>query len=95
MLDRGARIMHVILTAVALVGAVQVIFMIGVEVNRALQAGPAVRQLELDVAELEREVARLQAVIANGGNDEYREQLARRQGFIGPDETRVFIIGIP
>lgn len=87
--------MHVILTVIALVGAVHVIFMIGVEVNRALQAGPAVKQLEQDVAELEREVARLQAVIDNGDNADYREQLARRQGFIQPDETRVFIIGIP
>jgi cell division protein FtsB len=95
MLDRGARTMQVILTVIAVVGTVQVLFMIGVELNRAAQAAPAIRQLELDVAGLQREADRLQAVIDNGDTDSYREQLARRQGFIYPDETRVFIIGHP
>jgi hypothetical protein len=95
MLDRGARTMQVILTVIAVVGTVQVLFMLGVEVNRAVQAAPAIRQLELDVAALQREAARLQAVIDNGDTDVYREQLARRQGFIYPEETRVFIIGHP
>lgn len=95
MLDRGARTVQVILTAIAVIGTIQVLFMIGVEVNRALQTTPAVRQLEQDISELRREADRLQAIIDNGDTPQYREQLARRQGFIYPDETRVFIIGYP
>jgi hypothetical protein len=95
MLDRGARTMQVILTVIAVIGTIQVLFMIGVEINRALQTAPAVRQLELDISELQREADRLQAIIDFGDTEQYREQLARRQGFIHPDETRVFIIGYP
>lgn len=95
MLDRGARITQNILTIIAIIGTVQVLFMIGVEVNRALQTAPAVRQLQLDISQLQREAERLQAIIDNGDTVQYREQLARRQGFIYPDETRVFIIGYP
>lgn len=94
-LDRGARLMRMILITLALLGTIQVSFMIVVELRRGYVARAAIEQLELDVAELEAEAARLTAILEHGNDDAYREQLARRQGFIMPDESRVVIIGIP
>src|SRR5690625_2166024 len=94
-LDRGARPMRMIIIVLALVGTVQVCFMIVVELRRGYVAREAIERLEADVAELEAESARLSAVLEHGDDDAYREQLARRQGFIRPDETRVVIIGVP
>lgn len=87
--------MRMIIITLALLGTVQVCFMMVVEVRRGLVARAAIEQLQQDVAELEAEAARLTAIIEHGDDDAYREQLARRQGFIMPDETRVVIIGIP
>ncbi len=87
--------MRAILIVLAIVGTLQVCFMIIMELRQGWAARQAIEQLELDVAELEAEAARLNAIIEHGDNDGYREQLARRQGFIMPDETRVVIIGIP
>lgn len=94
-MDRGARMMRGILIALSIVGTLQVCFMIVRELRNGFVAREAISQLEQDVAALEAEAARLRAVIEFGDNDAYREQLARRQGFIMPDETRVVIIGIP
>ena len=94
-LDRGARMMRRILILLGVVGSLQVAFMLVVELRRGFEARQAIELLEQDVAELEAEAARLSAIIEHGDSDLYREQLARRQGFIMPDETRVIIIGIP
>ncbi len=87
--------MRRILILLGVVGTLQVAFMLVVELRRGYEARRAIAGLEQDVAELEAEAARLNAIIENGDSDHYREQLARRQGFIMPDETRVVIIGIP
>jgi len=94
-LERGGRMMRGIIIILAVVGTIQACFMLIVELRRGWQAREAITQLELDVAELEAEKERLEAVIVNGDSDSYRLQLARRQGFMMPDETRVLIIGIP
>lgn len=87
--------MRGILILLAIIGTLQAGFMIVVELRRGFEARQAIAVLEQDIAELEAEAARLNAIIENGDNDIYREQLARRQGFMRPDETRVVIIGIP
>lgn len=94
-LNRGARMMRGVLILLATIGTLQVAFMLVVELRRGHEARQAIAVLEQDIAELEAEAAHLNAIIENGDNDAYREQLARRQGFIMPDETRVIIIGIP
>lgn len=87
--------MRGILILLATVGTLQAAFMLVVELRRGHEARQAIAVLEQDIEELEAEAARLNAVIENGDNDIYREQLARRQGFMMPDETRIVIIGIP
>lgn|SRR5690554_5056755 len=94
-LDRGARMMRSILIILAVIGTLHVCFMIVWELRQGWAARQDIARLEQEVAELEAESARLNAIIEHGDNDAYREQLARRQGFIAPDETRVVIIGIP
>jgi len=87
--------MRGIIITLALIGVIQVCFMLLVELRRGWEARAAISQLQEDVAELEAERARLAAIIENGDSDGYRMQLARRQGFMMPDETRVLIIGVP
>lgn len=87
--------MKMVIIFLAVLGCIQVTFMLVVEVRRTLNANTAIERLESEVGELEAEAARLNAVIEHGDNDAYREQLARRQGFMLPDETRVVIIGVP
>ena len=43
--------------------------------------------LESDVAVLDADIAGLEAVIAHAGDLRYREQLARKQGYVYPHET--------
>ena len=87
--------MRGILILLAPVGTLPAAFMIVVELRRGHEARQAIELLEQDIAGLEAAAARLNAIIENGDNDIYREQLARRQGFMMPDETRIVIIGIP
>ncbi|HLR45641.1 MAG TPA: septum formation initiator family protein [Deinococcales bacterium] len=94
-LERSGRMMRGIIITLALIGVIQVCFMLLVELRRGWEARAAISQLQEDVAELEAERARLAAIIENGDSDGYRMQLARRQGFMMPDETRVLIIGVP
>lgn len=87
--------MRSIIVFLALLGSLHVAAMIVIEVGRARAAHEATLRLEVEVADLEREASRLRAVIEHGNNDAYREQLARRQGFMMPHETRIVIITIP
>ncbi len=84
-----------IITFLAVLGCIHVTFMLAVEFRRMRSADAAIERLEVEVGDLEAEAARLEAVITHGDDDRYREQLARRQGFMLPDETRVVIIGVP
>ncbi len=94
-LDRNARLLRGFVIVLAVVGILQLLFMTVVEVRRGLESRSEIARLSGEVAELEAEAARLQAVIDHGDNDAYREQLARRQGFIRPGETRVFLVRFP
>lgn len=87
--------MRSILILLAIVGIIQVCFMLLVELRRGWQARDAISRLQVDVSELEAERDRLSSIIENGDSDAYRLQLARRQGFMMPDETKVIIIDVP
>jgi hypothetical protein len=83
---RGARWLLLLIVSF---GSVHVLFMLGVEGLRFARAETAITRLEREVAELEREAAGLGAIIEHGDDERYREQLARRQGYMYPDEVRV------
>lgn len=81
-----------LLGVLAGVGCVQVLFTLGVELDRTVQHHDAIAQLRDDVRALEREAAGLQATLEHAEEDAFREQLARGQGFMWPDETRLIVI---
>lgn len=77
------------LVVVALLGSIQVIVMLGVEAHRAVEGQRAIARLQIDIRALEFEAAGLAAIVEHADDPVYREQLARRRGFIYPDEVRV------
>lgn len=89
---RAARRGLVLLGALAALGCLQVVFMIGVELDRSLRHGSAITALEGELAELDREAEALRAVVRHADDDAFREQLARRQGFLYPGEARVVVL---
>ncbi len=80
------RLMELLLVIMALVGGLQAAAMIGVEFSRYLNRSGEVASLSRDVAQLEREIAALRGVLAHRDDERFREQLARQQGFVYPDE---------
>lgn len=83
---RGSRWL---LLLIVTLGSLHVAFMIGVEGLRLARAEIAIAKLEREVAALEREAEGLRAVIEHADDARYREQLARRQGYMYPEETRI------
>lgn len=81
--------------AAALLGSLQVLFMIGVELDRTIRHRAAIESLEAELDELAREAESLRAIEGHARDDAYREQLARAQGFMYPDETRVVVLPTP
>jgi cell division protein FtsB len=61
--------------------------MIGVEIDRYLYSSREVASLRQDVAQLERDIAALREILAHRDDERFREQLARQQGFVYPNET--------
>ena len=76
----------VLFLILALMGGLQAVVMIGVELGRYLNRSSEVVSLSQDVAGLEREIAALREVLAHRDDERFREQLARQQGFVYPDE---------
>jgi hypothetical protein len=83
---RGARWLLLLIVSL---GSVHVLFMLGVEGLRLARAELAISGLEREVAELEREAEHLRTVVEHGDDLRYREQLARRQGYMYPGELRI------
>lgn len=77
------------LVVLALLGSIQLVVMLGVEAYRAVEAERAIARLHIDIASLEAEAAALAAVVEHADDHDYREQLARRRGFVYPDEVRI------
>jgi hypothetical protein len=78
-----------VFTTLALVGSFHALMMLGVEVGRLIYTNREVVRLEREVSVLEAETSELAAIVAHKNDPVFREQLARQQGFIGPDETRI------
>lgn len=85
----SARNVKRFLVILALLGSVQVVVMLGVEAHRAVEGQRAIQRLQNDIAGLEAEAAGLAAIVEHADDPAYREQLARRRGFLYPDEIRV------
>lgn len=83
-----ARGAHRVLLVLALVGSVHALFLLGVETWRFVGERRAVAHLQGQVDDLQGQAQRLQRVIDHGNDPVYREELARRQGFMYPDEQR-------
>lgn len=81
--SRGAVFIFML---IGLVGSLQVLVMIGVEVGRYAENVQEISRLKAGIGELEGELAGLQAIVDHRGDERYREHLARRQGFVFPDE---------
>lgn len=85
----SARNVKRFLVILALLGSLQALVMLGVEAYRAVEGQKAIVRLKNDIAGLEAEAAGLAAIVDHADDPAYREQLARRRGFVYPDETRV------
>lgn len=76
-------------TVIAVVGSLHALLMIGLEGGRYLYTQREITRLTADIDVLQEETRTLQAVLRHQNDPIFREQLAREQGFIGPDETRI------
>ena len=85
----GARLLLVL---ILIVGTIHAVFMIGVELLRWGETEAEINRLEGDVSALEREANQLRSITENGDDRSFRVQLARQQGFMFPDETRIITI---
>lgn len=79
---------HRVLVALAVVGSLHALFVLGVESWRFVSERRAVTRLENQVGDLQNEAKGLQQVIGHANDMRYREDLARRQGFMYPNELR-------
>jgi cell division protein FtsB len=85
---RLARFVNALLVALCLVGSLQVVALIAIEAQRLWHTEREVARLEAEIAAIEAESHDLSEVALRGADEGYREQLARRQGYVFPFETR-------
>lgn len=83
----AGRPVHPLLIALAVIGSLHLFVLLGVEFDRNLVSGREVARLEGDVRALTAELERLEEVAAHGDDLAYREVLARKQGFVYPEES--------
>ena len=79
-------------TAIAILGSLHSLSMIGVEVYRIINRTKMINSLETELSGLREEEAGLRAIIENRDDDLYREQLARCIGYAYPNEDRYITI---
>lgn len=78
-----------VLVVVATVGCLHLLYLGYVEADRMVVQRREVHRLEREVAALESEIVALREVAAHADDASFRELLARKQGFVFPDELRV------
>lgn len=84
---------HWVIVAIAVVGTLQLLYLNFVEADRLFVHKREISRLEREVDQMRAERNALAAIADHAFDDEYREQLARKQGFIFPDELRVITQG--
>jgi hypothetical protein len=85
---RVARFINVVLLVLCVVGSLQLVGLIGIEARRLWHAEREIARLEREVAEIREETSDLREIALRGDDARYRELLARRQGYLFPNETR-------
>ncbi len=90
--NKGANLLFLV---IAVVGCIHALAMLTLEISRTVYTNREVARLERDIASLELESTDLSNVIAHRNDERYREQLARLQGFIYPDEARYVTVSEP
>jgi hypothetical protein len=85
---RVARGINAVVVGLCLLGSLQVLVMLGIELNRIVHAEREIARLEAELSAIDRESDDLLEVATRAGDVVYREQLARRQGYVYPFETR-------
>jgi Tfp pilus assembly protein FimT len=93
--DRPTRRALRLLAVVALAGAAHVAFLAFVELDRTVRHRAAIAELEADLEVARAEARELRTIAEREDDATFREQLARLQGFVGPDETRVVVLSEP
>ena len=91
-LQRGTRGALRILAAVALLGMLQVAALIFVELDRLTRHAGTIAELEADLAASRAEAEALRAIAERVSDTDFREHLARQQGFMFPSERRVIVV---
>lgn len=81
-----------LLGVVALIGILQVGFLAFVELDRTIRHRAAIASLEDELATARAEAEALRAIAERADDAAFREQLARRQGFLYADEIRVVVL---
>jgi hypothetical protein len=76
-------------TVIAVTSSPHAMFMLTRESGFLIYTHREVARLEADIGELQSEIRALQAVTDHKDDLVFREQLARQQGFIHPDEIRI------
>jgi len=89
---RLARGVSLVLVVLAVVGTLQGLVMLSIESRRWWVAAREVARLESELAALRSETADLLEIAERGENLRFREHLARRQGYVYPDEVRYVIL---
>ncbi len=85
----GRRKLNIVIVVLTSLGVLQLLYLNYVESDRMFVLRREVARLEDDVARLETEQQGLEEVAAHAQDAAFREALARKQGFILPDEVRV------
>lgn len=88
---RIARGVSLLLAVLAMVGMLQAMVMISIEGRRWWVAAREVARLESELLLLRAETADLRQIAERADDLRFREQLARRQGYVFPDEVRYVI----
>jgi cell division protein FtsB len=85
---RVAKAINALLVAVCLLGSLHVVGLMVVEVRRLAYTEGEIARLEAELSAIARDTADLRAVAERFEDERYRELLARRQGYVYPEETR-------
>ncbi|MEM6431997.1 MAG: hypothetical protein AAF708_22350 [Deinococcota bacterium] len=88
----AVSISTVLTTLLVVIGTFHALGMIMVETNRWLEARAQVVRLEQDITSLQTDIAGINTKLIYRNNETTLEHLARRQGFMYPDETRVITV---
>ncbi len=80
---------HWVIVLIATVGTLQLLYLNYVEADRLFVHRREISRLEREVDQMRAERDALAAVADRAYDEAFREQLARQQGFMYPDELRV------